>query len=163
MERDAGRELRVTVVKAHTACVDTAHHAHDILHLIRAAEAGAAHVAAGGVAHFQFLEMERRLREEIEIADMVVMQVRDDDVLHLRRVDAEQLQAARGTAQMLATALGGHGGGEAGVDDDLAALAADQPDEVVERHRPVVRITADEVFRRAPIVMRVLERVNLVR
>src|SRR6185436_6649809 len=55
-----------------------------------------------------------------------------------------------------------HRGGEPGVDHDLASLAADQPDEVVERHRAVVRVAADEIFRPAARMMRVLQRVNLV-
>src|SRR6185295_15277701 len=51
---------------------------------------------------------------------------------------------------------------EAGVDHDLASAAADQPDEVVERHRPVVRVAADEILRCLAHVMRVLDRVDLV-
>src|SRR5258708_6398790 len=63
---------------------------------------------------------------------------------------------------MIAPALCRHRRREAGVDDDLAPAAAYQPHEVVERHRPVVRIAADEVLARAARVVRVLYRVDLV-
>src|SRR3954471_17297279 len=51
---------------------------------------------------------------------------------------------------------------EAGVHDDLAPGAANQPDEVVEGHGAVVRVAADEVLQRAARVVRVLDRVELV-
>jgi len=63
---------------------------------------------------------------------------------------------------MLAAALGSHRRGESGIDDDFTPRAANQPDKIVERHWPVVRITANEVFGRAPRVVRVLDRVDLV-
>src|SRR5262249_53419805 len=53
--------------------------------------------------------------------------------------------------------------GETGVDHDLPPRAANQPDEVIKRHRPVVRIAADEVLRPLARVVHVLHRVNLVR
>src|SRR5207245_7449262 len=76
--------------------------------------------------------------------------------------DAEQTQAVRRATQVLASALGSHRRGKAGVDDQLASAAAHQPDEVVERHRPVVRVAADEVLARAARVVRVLDRVDFV-
>src|SRR5260221_4000491 len=93
---------------------------------------------------------------------MVVVQVGDHHVFYLRGVDLEQPQGIRRTAQVLASALARHGRRETGVDHDLATLAAHQPHEIVERHGPVVRIAADEVFRGAPRVVRILERVDLV-
>src|SRR5262249_54376389 len=59
-------------------------------------------------------------------------------------------------------AFGSHRLGEAGVHDDLAAVAANEPNEIIQRHRPVVRIAADEVLRGTPVVMGVFEGVNLV-
>ena len=48
--------------------------------------------------------MEGRLRELVEVADVVVVQMGDDHVAHLARVDAEQLQAFHRRAEALALA-----------------------------------------------------------
>ena len=56
----------------------------------------------------------------------------------------------------------GHRLVEAGIDDDGAGRPDDRPDEIIERLQHVVRIAADEVFGRAPRMMRVADRVDLV-
>src|SRR6185369_6986523 len=67
---------------------------------------------------------------------------------------------------MLAAAPLRHRSGEAGIDHHLARIfsvgAAHEPDEIVERHRTVVGIAADEIRRSAALVVRVLDRVDLV-
>src|SRR5687767_2317869 len=90
------------------------------------------------------------------------MQMSDHDVFHRIRVAAQRAERLRRAPQVLAPALSAHRRGKAGIDDDLTPLPADQPDEVVERHRAVVRVAADEVLRPAARVMRVLKGVNLV-
>ncbi len=162
VQRDAGKELGVAAMEAHAAGVDAAHHAHHVFHLESAAEAVVAHVAAGRVRHLELLHVQQGRREKIEVADVVVVQVRDHHVLHLRRVHAEQPQPLGRAAQVVPRALERHGFREAGVHHHFAAFAADQPHEVVERHRPVVRIAADEILRRAPRMVRVLDGVDLV-
>src|SRR5688572_28426453 len=64
---------------------------------------------------------------------------------------------------MVAASLRRHRRRKPVVDHDLASFTADQPDEAVERHRAVVRVAPDEVFCPAPRVVRVSERVDLVR
>src|SRR5260221_5088522 len=81
MHRDAGMQLRVAVVKAHAPGVRAPHHSHHVLHVVGAAELRLGHVAAGGVAHLEILQMQRRRRKKIEVADMVVMQMGDYYVL----------------------------------------------------------------------------------
>ena len=51
-----------------------------------------AHVPAGGELHLLVLQMEARLGEAVPVADMVVVQMGDDDVLDLLGVDAEMGQ-----------------------------------------------------------------------
>ena len=72
---------------------------------------------------------------------MVVMQMGDDDVLDgvgsnaesRQRVDRIERQLARARLRLL--------GVEAGIDQDVAAAAADQPDEIIEvQRRGLVRI-----------------------
>jgi hypothetical protein len=107
--------------------------------------------------------VEGRGGKEIEVADVIVMEMGDDDILYGFRFRPEKPQARGWTANVITAALRRNRRRKAGVDDHLAAAAADQPDEIVERHRAVVRITADEVLRPAPRVMRILDRVDLVR
>ena len=78
--------------------------------------------------------MKARTREQLQIARVVVMQVRDDDVLDLRAIDAEQAQAVAGLAQQLATATLGRRRIKSGVNDDRMQLVARDPDEVVHAH-----------------------------
>jgi hypothetical protein len=59
--------------------------------------------------------------------------------------DAEEGQALARGSQERALALPRHVLAEARVDDDGPLGVADQPDEVIHRHRPIVRIAADEV------------------
>ena len=76
-------EVRIAVVEAHPVAVHGAHHADHVFHFVGAAEAVVRHVPAGRVAHLEILQMQRRIRKEIEIADVVIVQMRDDYVLHL--------------------------------------------------------------------------------
>jgi hypothetical protein len=119
-------------------------------------------VPAGRVVHLKVLQVQGRRREEIEIADMVVVQMRNHHVLDRARIAAEKSQSLGRTTNVIPLSLGGHGCRKTGIDDDFAALAANQPDEVIERHRAVVRVATDKVLGFAPRVMRVLDRVDLV-
>src|SRR4030081_1784931 len=90
------------------------------------------------------------------------MQVRDDHVLHLRAIHAQQPQPRGGAAQVLAAAFRRNRRRESGVHDHLESFAPPQPHEISERHRPVVRGAADEILGGAPLVVRVLDREDLV-
>ena len=107
---------------------------------------GIAHVLAGGVGHLALLQVEARVRELVEVADVIVVHVGEDHVAHGAGIDAEQGQALGRAAQESALALLGHLGREAGIDHVGAGRADRQPGVVVHRHGPVVRIAADEVI-----------------
>ena len=77
------------------------------------------HVAAGRVVDLRLLQMELRLRETIESADVVVVQVGQDHVLHGVAVDADELQRIDRIAQERALALRGRLRREAAVDDEV--------------------------------------------
>ena len=93
------------VVEADAVLEDQPHHADHVVDLVAVIEAAVAHVAAGREAHLGILEMEPRGGEIEERADVVVVHVGDDDVLHGRGLDAEQGQAlARASAGRCACA-----------------------------------------------------------
>ena len=132
------------------------------LGLERAAQIGVAHAAPGAERHLAVLQVIGRVREQIVVAGMVVMHVADHDVLHLRR-DRRRSPASpsRGGGQELAPALLRHRLVEPGVEDQGAALADDRPDEIIERHRHVVRVAAEEILARHAIVVRIAHGVDL--
>ena len=121
-----------------------------------------AHAAPGAERHFAVLNVERRVREQIVVAGMVVMHVADDDILDPVRIDADRLEAVARRKQEIATALFRHRRVEAGVEDQRAALADNGPDEIIERHRPVMRVTAIEIVPRRALVVRIAHGIDLV-
>ena len=130
--------------------------------LERAADVAVAHAAAGAERHLAVLKVERRVREQIVVAGVVVMHVADDDVLDPVRIDADRLETVARRKQEVAPAFFRHRRVEAGVEDQGAALADNGPDEIVERHRPVMRVAAIEILARAPVMMRIAHGVDLI-
>src|SRR5258706_7473117 len=151
VQREAGRELGVAVVKAHPPLVHLAHHRGHLVRLVGVVEEALSHVAAGRVGHLLVLQMEGRGGKKAEVADVVVVQVRDDHVLHLFRLDAEEREAALGRMDHPAAAAGADPGVEAGVDDESAGRRAGEPDEIIEIARALVRVAADEVLARLAV------------
>jgi hypothetical protein len=74
----------------------------------------------------------------------------------------ERLQAFHRRAEALALAAAPGALAEAGVDHDGSRRIAREPHVVVEPHRRVVRIAADEILGGGARERRVLDRVNLV-
>src|SRR5258708_20958921 len=59
-------------------------------------ERAVASVSGGGELHLLGLQVEARLGEAVPVADMVVMQMGDDDVFHFLGIDAEMLKEIGG-------------------------------------------------------------------
>lgn len=93
---------------------------------------------------------------------MVVVQVRDDDVLDRLRVDPDRLQPLTDRIRDQALALLRHGLVEASIDDKGAVRADDRPDKVIERLQHIVRVAADEILRRFAIVVPVADRIDIM-
>ena len=93
---DAGRELGVAVIEQDAPRIVQPHDAADVLDLEGMRQPRIAHVAPGGVGQLALLEMKARVRKAVEIADMVVMQMGEDDILDRVGIDAEQGQRSTG-------------------------------------------------------------------
>ena len=143
---------------------DVAHHQRHMLHRKRMPQRAKAHAAPGGVAHLAILQMKPRVRKQIEIAGMVVMQMGDDDVLDRLGRDAEARQRLDRIERQLAVAQLRFRGVEAGIDQDVAAVAPDQPDEIIEVLRGgLVRVRHQVIqVRRARRHRRIAQRVDFV-
>ena len=141
MHRHAWRDFAVAGMEGDAFAVDMAHHRGDVLDRKRMPQHAVAHAAPGRVAHLAVLQMKPRVREAIEIAGVVIVQVGDDHVANRagghaeirQRVDRIERELARARLCLL--------GIEAGVDQDVAAGASDQPDEIIQvLRRSLVRI-----------------------
>src|SRR5688572_22256839 len=93
------------------------------------------HKAPRGIHKLALLEMESRVREPVEIACMVVMQMREDDILDRIRIDVERTERLHRTAQECPLSLLRYLRVEAGVDDEGTPSPFRHPHEVVHRHR----------------------------
>ena len=162
MQADAGGEILGSSVERDAALEQHPHHPDHVLRLERVGKARVAHVAPGDVAHLVILYMEHRVGEVEEGPDVVVVHVRDDDLAHRVGLDAEQRQSLLGRAQKLALAPGRGLGGEAGIHHDHSLPVADQPHEIIHRHRRVVGIAADEMLVAPRVAARVTDREYLV-
>jgi len=145
MHRQAGRKLGVAVVEHHAPRIIQPHDPADVLDLERMRQPRIVHVAPGGIGQLALLQMEPRFRKTVEIADMVVMQMGENDIFNRIRVNAERGEPLDRTAQECALALFRYLRVEAGIDDKGSAAAPCHPHEIIHRHRSVVRIAADKV------------------
>ena len=110
MYRESRGKLDIAFVEAHTPGVHAAHHPDHILHLIGAAKALVRHVPAGGVAHLQILEVQRRVREKVEVADVVVVQMGDHHILHQLGIAPKRAEPLRRAPDVITTSLRRHRG-----------------------------------------------------
>ena len=96
--------------------------------------------------HLRLLQVEAGLGEFMEVANVIIVHVGEDHILDPGGVAAQQSEGIDGVSLQLAAALAAAFGGEADIDDDLAVCVLGEPDEVVHRHRTVMRVAADEVL-----------------
>jgi hypothetical protein len=99
VQADPRGEFVVAVVERHAPAIDLPHHAHDVLDVERHPQPRVAHVASGGIRHLPVLEMKAGAREDLEVADVIVMQMRDDHVLDPGGVDVERGEALARVAE----------------------------------------------------------------
>src|SRR5450756_1170667 len=79
MHTDPWREFSRTAMEIHPILEYQPHHPHDILDLVAVVQAMVPHMAPGHVVHLIVLQVKSRLREVVESAHVIVVQVRQDD------------------------------------------------------------------------------------
>ena len=119
-------------------------------------------MAARRVVQLDLLEMKRRGREAVECANMVVMHVGQDHVGDRVAVESDQRQCLGGAAQVPPAARRCDFGSEAGVDYKTTLSTNSGPDEIVHRHRAVMRIAADEMIGTPGVALGIADRIELV-
>jgi len=93
---------------------------------------------------------------------MVVMHVGQDHVGDSVAVEAHQAQRLGRAAQVPPAARRRDLGGKPGIDHKAAFSADGRPDEVVHRHRPVMRVAADEMVGAPGVALGIADRIELV-
>src|SRR5580658_2382338 len=96
------------------------------------------------------------------VSRVVIMHMGDDYVGHILVGYTDDPQALFDGADECAPALPCLLGVEAGVDDDGMARTHYGPDEVIQGHRPVVSVPAQEVVSGCPLQVRVPDGENFV-
>src|SRR5579883_869080 len=91
-----------------------------------------AHASPRRVAHFAILQMKSRVRKQIEIAGVIVMHVSHDHILDRLCTHAEARQRFHRIEREFAISQARFQRVEPGIDQDVATLAADKPDEIIE-------------------------------
>ena len=124
---DAGRDLAGPVVEPDAVAEHAPDHRGHVVRLERAADIAVAHAASGAERHFAVLNVERRVREQIVVAGVVVMHVADDDILDPVRIDADRQEPVARRTQKLAPALFRHCRVEAGVEDQASGSRRQRP------------------------------------
>ena len=112
--------------------------------------------------HLAILQVIARLRKQIVVAAVVVMQVADDDVLYRFGSDAESRKPVAHRLDHLTLALLAHRLVEADIDNDRAGRPDNHLDEKIERLQNVVRIAVNEISRRTARMVAVANGVNFM-
>jgi len=99
--------------------------------------------------------VEGRGLKRVERSRVIVVQVGEHHVGNRRRVDPGTLQQRRGLVQQRAVPFLRCVFPESRINDDEAAVPADHPDVIVERHRRIVEVhPRHEVFASRPVRIR---------
>ena len=158
MHSESGRQFRIALVEHGFAGEDVLHHGDNVADVEGRAQRRMTHAPASAVCHLAILQMKARIRETIEIAGVIVMQMGQDDVGHVGCIDADRRQRIRRVAQQVALPSCGRLLRESGVDQPGAVFTAEHPDEVIEVGTEFVRIGQDEALARMAVSqMSVLE------
>ncbi|MNL03266.1 hypothetical protein D3C87_1237970 [compost metagenome] len=142
---DAWQQLPIAFMEDHPVFIDAPDQGDHVLHRVRMPQGLKAHAAAGGVVHLVVLHMETRLRQAVQIARVIVVQVGEHHMLHIFGLHAQGRKRRDRAMNQLAAALARRVRVEAGVDQHDAAGAAHQPHEEIHGHVAVVRISAQKV------------------
>ena len=147
----------------HAPVVDPAHHGHDVLRIERRRQVLVSHRPPRAVGDLGVLHVETRAREQRHVAGVVVVHVRDDDILHFGGIDSHGGKSVGNRTQQRAPAAGGCGRVKARVHDDAVCIAPDQPHVIIERHRLGMVVAAEKIVVAGAIQVPVADGVDPVR
>ena len=163
MQADPGIQLLVSGMKDHPSVEGAANHVDDIVGVKRRRQMPVSHGPTGAIGHLRVLHMEARLGKQRYVARMVIVHVRDHDILHVLRLHPDGGKARGDRAQQRAAALRSSGRRKAGVDHEGTFGGPDDPYVVIQRHGLRVVIAAQEIQVAEPIEVAVADGVDAIR
>lgn len=123
--------------------------AHEMKHVFRLdylAKVRPARIPARPELHLLFLHDEGGGRKLLQVADVIVMEMREDHERNRLAVYAQFSEPFGRAAKMVPTTPGGYLGAEADIDYDSVFFRNHRPDEIVHGHGRVVRIVSMKVL-----------------
>ena len=125
------------------ARVQVADEAGHVVHLVHIAKEGVAHVAPRGKRRLPILDMQRCSREQVGVAEMVVVKMRDDQRPDCLGLDAQRAQSIRRRAEKAMPPLRARPRVKSRVNEDGSLAMADEPDVISHIIGRVMRVRAD--------------------
>ena len=104
MQRHARRNFALAGMKGDALAEDVTHHQRDMFNRKRMPQRPETHAAPGGIVHLAILQVKTRIRKQVEIAGVIVMQMGNNDVLDIAGPDAEARQRVHRIERQLAVA-----------------------------------------------------------
>ena len=99
MDRHPRRDLAIPVVEHDPARIDVADETGHVVDLVHVTEEGVAHIAPSRERRLLVLDVQRGGREQVGVAEMIVVEVRDDQRFDRLWLDPQRPQAVRGRAE----------------------------------------------------------------
>jgi hypothetical protein len=129
-----------------------------ILDIVGMAKEAVAHAAPGRVCALGILKVKARTGKRFQCAGVIVVEMRQDDVVDLRRLNADQPQGAGRKPQKLASTRSRGLRSKACVDYESFIGPARHPNKIIERGSTLVHIAANKIVRHlASTVMRIAD------
>ena len=120
------------------------------------------HIFACGEMQLLFLQVELRLGKTVKMPGMIIMKMCQNNVLNRVCGHTKRRHTVYRTMQKLSSAPGGNSFGKAGVDHHMMIAAAGQPDKIIHRHRPVMRVAANKMFASFGITHGIADSIELI-
>src|SRR5215472_17096363 len=151
VKSDSRHQLGVTLVKYGLLGINKPHHIEGVVQIEGRAQGLMAHAPAGGERHRVILQVKARPRKAAEIAGVVVVHVRDDDVAYVWRIHPQNPQGFRRATQPFALSTLGCLFAKSCIDDETTVVAAHDPHKIVEIGGELMWVGQNEIFARMPI------------
>lgn len=163
MKRYARSNLFITMMKTNLPAKNSAHHLHDVILLVRMTNRRMTHARTRGKRQFALLNMNTRLREQIQASRVIEVKMRNEDLLHVVPRKPEASKSFVRPPLNRAAPLLRYRVLKPDIDHIGSPLTPYDPNEVIQRHGAIMGITTKENRAAGRLrVMRVLDCIDLV-
>src|SRR6478752_3157003 len=133
MNAYAGRNAAVPIMEGNAAIKDRSYCCDNLVDLKDCIHAGEAHTSSSRVLHFRILHVKTGVWKEVEIAGVIEMHVRNNDVSDLVQLHPKCGEPLAHRGNEVSPTFARHDVVESGIDNVRSLLAHDRPDKIVDR------------------------------